>query len=87
MAIYFHWTQATQDLWNTAFETAGAGSDIRREGNIGNPDDIEYAGLGTACRSAERVQKPKVHFLDRSRGNSHNAGPRHALECPNRATS
>jgi len=43
MAIYFHWTQATQDLWNTAFETAGAGSDIRREGNIGNPDDIEYA--------------------------------------------
>lgn len=43
MAIYFHWDQATDDLWNTAFETGNTGSDIRREGSIGNPEDVEFA--------------------------------------------
>lgn len=43
MAIYFHWDQATDDLWHQAFEDAGAGSDIRGETALGNPDDIEFA--------------------------------------------
>jgi len=43
MAIYFHWEQATRDLWHAAFESAGAGTDIRDETNLGNLDDIEYA--------------------------------------------
>jgi len=43
MAIYFHWEQATRQLWRSAFERSGAGSDIRDEENLGNPDDIEFA--------------------------------------------
>ena len=43
MAIYFHWDQASNDLWDAAFDTADAGTDIRREGNIGNPEDVEFA--------------------------------------------
>lgn len=43
MAIYFHWEQATDSLWRSAFEAAGSGSDIRLEGAIGDPDDVDYA--------------------------------------------
>lgn len=43
MAIYFHWEQATTPLWRAAFETAGAGTDLRFEGSIGNPDEIDFA--------------------------------------------
>lgn len=43
MAIYFHWDQATEDLWRGAFDDAGAGCDLRREGALGNPDDVEFA--------------------------------------------
>lgn len=43
MAIYFHWEQATDSLWRDAFERAGAGKDLRFEGSIGNPDDVEFA--------------------------------------------
>ena len=43
MAIYFHWDQATNDLWDAAFSAAGAGTDIRREGSIGTLEDVEFA--------------------------------------------
>lgn len=43
MAIYFHWEQATDSLWRGAFEEAGTSADIRLEGTIGNPDDVEFA--------------------------------------------
>ncbi|MGI9435039.1 MAG: NAD(P)-dependent oxidoreductase, partial [Geminicoccaceae bacterium] len=43
MAIYFHWDQATDDIWQAAFEKAGIGTDIRREGDIGDPDEVEFA--------------------------------------------
>ena len=43
MAIYFHWDQATNDLWDAAFSAAGAGADIRREGSIGTLEDVEFA--------------------------------------------
>lgn len=43
MAIYFHWDQATNDLWRSAFDEAGAGVDIRQEGALGDPGEVEYA--------------------------------------------
>ncbi|MEB8389405.1 glyoxylate/hydroxypyruvate reductase A [Rhodobacteraceae bacterium KMM 6894] len=43
MATYFHWDQASDEVWNSAFKRAKAGNDIRREGAIGDPDEIEFA--------------------------------------------
>lgn len=43
MAIYFHWDQATPELWKSAFDSFGAGTDIRYEGSVGNPDEVEFA--------------------------------------------
>lgn len=43
MAIYFHWDQATDSIWQQAFADANAGSDIRVEGALGNPEEVEFA--------------------------------------------
>lgn len=43
MAIYFHWDKATEDIWRSAFDAAGTGTDLRFEGDLGNLDEIDYA--------------------------------------------
>lgn len=43
MAIYFHWNEAHDDLWQAAFESAGIVPDLRSEEELGNPDDVEFA--------------------------------------------
>lgn len=43
MAIFFHWDDAAQTTWDTAFEKAGTSQDIRTVDNIGNVEDVEYA--------------------------------------------
>ncbi len=43
MAIYFHWDQATNDLWQSAFDEAGVGTDIRQEGALGDPEEVDFA--------------------------------------------
>lgn len=43
MAIYFHWEQATRELWESTFQDTGCGTDIRYDDAIGDPADIEFA--------------------------------------------
>ncbi len=43
MAIFFHWEQATRDLWQASFAAQHADADLRFAESIGNPDDIEFA--------------------------------------------
>jgi glyoxylate/hydroxypyruvate reductase A len=43
MAIYFHWDQATPEVWHSAFNAAVSGTDLRFEGNIGAPGEVEFA--------------------------------------------
>lgn len=43
MATYFHWSQATPDLWRHAFDVHGAGTDLRFEDCLGDPADVEFA--------------------------------------------
>lgn len=43
MAIFFHWDDATKDLWDTAFLEANTSADIRTVDNLGDVNDIEYA--------------------------------------------
>lgn len=43
MAIYFHWNEAHEDLWRDAFEGADIAPDLRSEGALGIPDDVEFA--------------------------------------------
>ena len=43
MAIFFHWSQATQDIWQTAFLKENAGSDFRSVDALGDVSEIEHA--------------------------------------------
>jgi len=43
MAIFFHWTQATEDIWRAAFSQLNAGSDFRSVDALGDLSEIEYA--------------------------------------------
>ncbi|MDA7965566.1 glyoxylate/hydroxypyruvate reductase A [Ruegeria sp.] len=43
MAIFFHWDEASTELWQAAFKEAGIEADLRSADNLGNVEDIEYA--------------------------------------------
>lgn len=62
MVIYFHWDQASDDVWSTAFESVDARADIRREGTIGNPDDVEFAVVW-APPAGRLAQFPNLKYI------------------------
>ena len=43
MAIFFHWSEATPDIWLDAFVSAGVEPDLQHLEIIGNPRDIDFA--------------------------------------------
>ena len=43
MAIFFHWSEATPDIWQDALVSAGVEPDLRSAEAIGNPQEIDYA--------------------------------------------
>lgn len=43
MAIFFHWSQATPDIWRAAFEAENLTGDIRFADRLGDTADIEFA--------------------------------------------
>lgn len=62
MAIYFHWDQATDSVWQKAFTNAGSGNDLRYESNLGDLDEIEYAVVWAPPRG-RLSQFPNLKYI------------------------
>lgn len=62
MAIYFHWEQASVELWDSAFKNARAGTDIRYEDALGQREDVEFAVVWAPPRG-RLAQFPNLKYI------------------------